>query len=330
MQPTWGLVRRVVLLMFIGWLAAQASDVRPSGPVSLGFSQRCVSAVMVDGRNPETVYAAVAHDKDFGGVFVSRDSGAHWSQISLGLGGEDVLALSQDNTGQLYAGTKRGLFRYYNQKKFWVRIFPMRRSQSFEVAAMDVSGGSWVLAGAQGMAHSSNRGRSWVQQTVEGEQQFLAVETGNTVMVAATPDVLLASNDGGRKWDSLELPAVSQIRSVALDNNQQIWLASPQGVFYRDEVGNWEKAEGVPEAPSVLTWDSAGRRMLAVIHSSIILESADGEHWERLMATNSPVQALVATRQRLFVGTEQDGMLGLERQNSGDVSAKLGKRSNGN
>lgn len=330
MASTWGLVRRVVLLMFIGWLAAQASDVRPSGPVSLGFSQRRVAAVMVDGHNPEIVYAAVTHDKDFGGVFVSRDSGAHWSQMSLGLGNEDVLSLGQDGAGQLYAGTTRGLFRYFSQKKFWVRIFPMRRSQSFEVAAMDLMGDNWMLAGAQGLAHSSSHGRSWVQQTVEGEQQFLAVETGNNIMVAATPDVLLASSDGGRKWDSLELPAISQIRSVALDNNQQIWLASPQGVFYRDEVGNWEKAEGVPEPPSVLAWDAAGRRMLAVIHSSIILESADGEHWERLMTSNSPVRALVATAQRLFVGTEHDGMLALERQNTGDVSAKLGKRTNGN
>ena len=40
-----------------------------------GFSQRQVEALLVDSRNPNTIYAGVLNDKTYGGVFVSEDGG---------------------------------------------------------------------------------------------------------------------------------------------------------------------------------------------------------------------------------------------------------------
>jgi photosystem II stability/assembly factor-like uncharacterized protein len=45
-----------------------------------GFSQRQVSALLVDNNNPQHFYAGVVNDKSYGGVFVSEDSGKTWHQ----------------------------------------------------------------------------------------------------------------------------------------------------------------------------------------------------------------------------------------------------------
>src|SRR5262249_18274993 len=52
-----------------------------------GFTHRQVAALLVDRSNLATLYAGVLNDKEFGGVFVSRDGGPTWKQISDGLDG---------------------------------------------------------------------------------------------------------------------------------------------------------------------------------------------------------------------------------------------------
>ena len=76
-----------------------------------GFSQRQVSSLLVDAKSPQTIYAGVVNDKTYGGVFVSHDDGATWSQQSNGLEGRDVFSLSQATDGSIVAGTNAGIFR---------------------------------------------------------------------------------------------------------------------------------------------------------------------------------------------------------------------------
>ena len=75
-----------------------------------GFTHRYVSNVVVDRSEPQTLYAGLLNDRDFGGVFVSRNGGAAWQQLSAGLEGRDVVSLQQAEDGTLAAGTNRGLF----------------------------------------------------------------------------------------------------------------------------------------------------------------------------------------------------------------------------
>ena len=77
-----------------------------------GFSQRQVSSLLVDAKSPQTIFAGVVNDKTYGGVFVSHDEGATWSQQSNGLQGRDVFSLSQSADGVILAGTNAGIFRW--------------------------------------------------------------------------------------------------------------------------------------------------------------------------------------------------------------------------
>ncbi len=70
-----------------------------------GFTHRQAAALLVDRKNSNVLYAGVLNDKEFGGVFVSRDAGQTWKQNSDGLDGRDVFALRQAGDSTLVAGT---------------------------------------------------------------------------------------------------------------------------------------------------------------------------------------------------------------------------------
>ena len=59
---------------------------------------------------PSTLYVGVVNDREYGGVFYSRDAGQHWLQKAAGLGGKDVFALKQATSGMLVAGTNHGMY----------------------------------------------------------------------------------------------------------------------------------------------------------------------------------------------------------------------------
>ena len=56
------------------------------------------------------MYVGVVNDREWGGVFYSRDGGRNWLQKSSGLQGRDVFSLKQSSNGSLVAGTNRGMF----------------------------------------------------------------------------------------------------------------------------------------------------------------------------------------------------------------------------
>ena len=75
-----------------------------------GFTHRQAAALLVDRKNSNVLYAGVLNDKEFGGVFVSRDAGQTWKQNSDGLDGRDVFVLRQAADNTLVAGTDHGIF----------------------------------------------------------------------------------------------------------------------------------------------------------------------------------------------------------------------------
>jgi photosystem II stability/assembly factor-like uncharacterized protein len=72
-----------------------------------GLTNLYVNAVVVDTRQPETVYAGTD-----GGAYVSFDSGEHWGEINEGLLGATVVySIVVDPQSNVYAVTPYGIFR---------------------------------------------------------------------------------------------------------------------------------------------------------------------------------------------------------------------------
>jgi photosystem II stability/assembly factor-like uncharacterized protein len=160
-----------------------------------GFSQRQVTALLVDEKSAGTLYAGVINDKSYGGVFVSNDLGRTWKQQSEGLRGRDVFVLAQSGDGTLLAGSSQGVFRWdgsawsaadalagmpageppaatpVKTRAHGKRATPVHaqsavRSRDPEaltgrVTALTAAGDTWLAATAQGIFRSADRGTSW-------------------------------------------------------------------------------------------------------------------------------------------------------------------------
>src|SRR5438477_12589689 len=141
------------------------------------------------------MYAGMVNDKEFGGVFVTRDAGQRWSQLSNGLNGRDVFTLAQDEKGNVYAGTNPGLFRLAPNARMWARMtvpgmMPNAPDLAIIVNMMFVRTTSGTLL------VSRDLGKTGTQQRAAKKEPFVKVRATNGMFAAATYPTLLVSADG--------------------------------------------------------------------------------------------------------------------------------------
>jgi len=189
-------------------------------PSNTGFAHRQVAALATDPDDQNTLFAGVINDKQYGGVFVSRDQGAHWKQVSSGLAGRDVFALRKAGA-HLLAGTSTGVFEIsakFDPTERWrplerianIKILTVRKATktrkaltrkvvkpgvlTSRVADIEIRDGNWIAAGAQGLFVSSNSGRTWEGGPLLGHSDFTLVRTSQKMMAASGRNFLLLSN----------------------------------------------------------------------------------------------------------------------------------------
>ena len=95
----------------------------PSGGLASVLSGRTITQLLIDPRNPTTIYAlATAEgDESAGEILWSRDSGQTWS-VFPGPGGVGVTAVALDTSGAMVVGTTNGVFVESRQ----TRMLPTR------------------------------------------------------------------------------------------------------------------------------------------------------------------------------------------------------------
>jgi len=321
---------------------------------SRGFTHRQVAAVTVDREHPSTIYAGLINDKEYGGVFVSRDDGQHWKQVSAGLSGRDVFSLRRTENGELLAGTNRGVFSLDANELHWAPLNTVVREQmppavprgaskkkavtakamlvrselSTRVAQIDIAGGKWFAATAAGIFISSDQGRSWRGGQVLGHQDFIALRATPQMVVAATRKKLVVSLDNGSHWYAAKLPAfITGISDVAIGPESRLWIATREGGFRSSDGGDaWEHVlSGLPPTNlGIILYDEEGRRLLASSASAgEVFESVDGGRmWRLAGGAGWPIRMLAAGRGRLLATTAFDGVVAQpESERAGRMSA---------
>ena len=236
-------------------LATDRSGVQASNNAGLtftganaGFAHRQVATIVADNRDSSILYAGVINDKEYGGVFKTSDSGAHWMQISNGLGGRDVFSLAQDEKGTLIAGTNRGVFAYSLSRSVaaksstkskvqgstaeWVpldrisneTIVVIRKATKTRkaltrktyklgkldarVADLKMTKDKWYAATSMGIFTSTSQGKTWQGGAVEGNTNFLAIHVQPNLLIAAGRNTIVASVDGGNSWYTSKVPQI--------------------------------------------------------------------------------------------------------------------------
>jgi photosystem II stability/assembly factor-like uncharacterized protein len=279
-----------------------------------GFSQRQVTALLVDARSPQTMYAGVINDKSYGGVFVSSDLGRTWKQQSEGLHGGDVFVLAQSADGALLAGSSDGIFRWDGSA--WVAAdalagapaplppLPVRETPhgranrgsalpaavvqpvdppklGGRVAALSAAGDTWFAVTAQGVFRSADRGTTWTPALTANSSEgrdYLTIAADGKMVFIGRREGMMASDDNGATWRPLKLPAgLTVLASLAFTPEGTLWAGGREGVFYsRDNGESWTALERLPVvAVNGLTWDATLNRLIVTCGVGTVIYSVD-------------------------------------------------------
>lgn len=327
---------RVLLATDRSGVLASDNAAETAGASNRGFSHRQVSAV-VASPSGEAVYAGVLNDKEFGGVFASHDAGAHWQQMNTGLSGEDIFALALVQSGELLAGTNRGVYIYDpsgarwkpskvvltektkeltrrvgKKKKVTTKREFVKSELTGPVTQVAATQKQWIAAAQSGLYFSFDRGASWHGGPVLGEKRFVGVSTMDDHIAAATPTALLLSNDNGGSWQAAKLPGyVTRVYGVTLDRNR-VWILSREGAFFStDEGQTWTHVlVGMPAMQIVsVAFDAANNRTLGVASNGEIYSTADGKDWRRAAEPGRALRSVTVAGNRIYGITQFSGIV---------------------
>ena len=289
-------------------------------PSNRGFTHRQVAALVVDHADSASLFAGVLNDKEFGGVFVSRDRGRSWNQISDGLDGRDVFVLRQAGDRSLVAGTDHGIFQLKPQSSRWEPLNLMTqldgsagKELTAHITALEVNGPTWYAITSVGFLISSDLGHTWQRTEVPGVPSVISVAALDRVVVVAGRDAAAVSVNSAESWLPLKAPDEDlTINAVAVDPNGDLWLAAREGVYRSTNVGDtWKRIYSL-RLPNVVSiqFDEEGKRILATGASSTsVVESLDhGRTWSSINS-GWPLRNVRSAHGRLLGTTPFDGVV---------------------
>jgi len=321
-----------------------------------GYAHRYVSSVVTSNKDADTIYVGVVNDREMGGVFVSRDAGKHWTQKSMGLDGRDVFTLKETASGELVAGTNRGMFMLARNGSEWspmnsiveekpsTRTITTKSGQkksvpskaevksvlTAHVSDIEIAPNRWLAATSAGIYTSTNEGKSWSGGPVMGKTDFVGVRANGDMMAAATRNSVMVSHDNGATWqEGAGLSSyVSSIRNLTMTPDGQILVASREGAFRSPNGGaGWEHVQnGLPDKNiSSISYDAKHNRLLATsTETGVVFESADGHSWHRGPDAGYPLRSVNYVRGHFVAATPFDGIVVQPENDDQSAAATVG------
>jgi photosystem II stability/assembly factor-like uncharacterized protein len=325
-----------------------------------GYTHRYVSSILADQNDPNAILVGVVNDREWGGVFATRDGGQSWQQKSAGLGGRDVFALQQAANGALIAGTNKGMFLLDRNGSQWRPInnivnekvaarvvkgkkgakaiktpaVVVRYTLDTRVSDIEVTPKRWLAATSAGLLTSSDQGKTWSGGPVLGKTDFVAVESEGDLVVAATRTNVLYSTNSGTTWQQAPLSSyITSIHGVTLTPEGEILIASREGAFRSSDSGaTWEHVvNGIPDKNiSSIAYDQGRKRLLATSTATgVVFESKDnGRSWHRGPDSGYPLRRISVVRGRFVGATPFDGVIVQPQNEAESASAGFGSSSN--
>ena len=176
-----------------------------------------VDHILVDEAQPTTIYAAgwtLSHTG--GGLWVSHDAGATWSELA-GLRGQSIRAFVQapSNAAMLFAGTLEGVFRSEDSGATWTLISPPGSKEIHEVESLAVD------------------------------------PTNPEIVYAGTWHLPWKTTDGGANWHNIKKGVIddSDVFSILIDPEKPrvVYASACSGIYKSETAGElFRKIQGIP------------------------------------------------------------------------------------
>ena len=298
-----------------------------------GFSHRQIGALLVDHRDSSVFYAGVLNDKEYGGVFVSRDAGENWSQISVGLEGRDIFVLRQADSGAVIAGTNRGIFELQPGSDQWQPLnqlltgkplpndkeaatsipAPASTELNASVSGLELAPEQWYAATSIGLLISADSGQTWRKSALPVMAGPVNLSVAGKFVVVSGSGAVFASTDAGATWIAPGIPSfISRIHSVSVDHKGALWIAAREGAFRSvDQGDSWQQVSALPLADvASIQFDPDSHRVLATgTDSTQVFESFNnGRSW-RAVESGWLVHELHPAGAKLAAATLFDGVI---------------------
>lgn len=261
----------------------------PQRPWSSGWLVLVAILALLIGQ-PQPVEA---HDpSSWGGLFRSRDGGAHWFVASEGRFITAVVdvAVSPIDPNLLLVATDGGLLRSPNGGRDWAPTGVGQLQGLVTAVAFSPDGTLALAADAAGLFASDDGGQTWRGVVLPASArpiQAIQFDGRGQRVYLVTRNALLASEDG-RSWQDLGagLPGEAA-QLLALRNGQPYALAGGR-VFTRAADGWRLLASGLPAEVDFLAAEPQPDGDLWAASQGSLYRSRDGQTWVSLPAVLDP------------------------------------------
>src|SRR5262245_13100777 len=206
-------VRQFVLAAAVVMLLGGASYAR--GAVAQS-SPTNISAIQINPKNPNIVYASSVSDSDKRRVVKSTDGGQTWTAADKGLPAArvDALALNTRSPNILYAGTGIGVFKTTDGARTWKlaskgidydansRRYRLAEGSIWALAIDPVHTSTVYAAGRGGVWKTTTGGATW-KHVLPNRAFHLAIDPRRPSTVYAStsgPHSIHKTVDGGGRW----------------------------------------------------------------------------------------------------------------------------------
>jgi photosystem II stability/assembly factor-like uncharacterized protein len=296
-----------------------------------GFTHRQAAALLVDRNDSATFYAGLLNDREYGGVFISRDSGQTWKQMSEGLDGHDIFILRQSNDDSLIAGTDRGIFQLKPNASRWTAGNPLlaprpaaaslknvsassvrHADMNPRVGMLELAPGRWFAATSAGLFVSADSGGTW-RRELPGIINPISLSVAGNMVVTASRNAITVSVNGGESWrPSKPIHSNLFINEVAVNSAGEIWVAAYSGLFRSTDEGNsWKRITSL-QLENILSvqFDEDNHRILVTSPSSdSVFESSDNALTWSAISAGWQLRNLHVARGRILATTAFDGVV---------------------
>jgi photosystem II stability/assembly factor-like uncharacterized protein len=251
-----------------------------------------VDNIVVDEHDPKTIVAAVWKvDERGGGIYISHDSGQHWTS-SPSMAGQSVRALAQapSDSKVFVAGTLSGVYRTEDGGEHWSEISPQGSTEIHEVesVAIDPFDVNTIYAGTWHLPwKTTDGGQHWAnvkEGLIDDSDVFsIIIDPGApSVVYASACSGIYKSLNGGELFHKVQgIPSTARRTRVLMQDpvaRNIIYAGTTEGLYKTADSGAaWVRLTGPDVIINDVFVDPANdQHLLLATDRSGVLESEDG------------------------------------------------------